>query len=182
MEKDSTNRCKFCLTNAYLFMFFRKFQLQNDNKSLLWTRDIPVIPLMSFVLISFQSMLSLLHSPALMRHNADNIRNVLLPKQYSTVHVTRARTKNTYWAFDDLVCKFNLQRSNLCKGLNACLWCCFTPSLLPVFSLGIFFLSAKEIVEKNINMKLNIFLFIDNGWSYQRRKTCCTKEVSQPRG
>lgn len=36
------------------------------------------ISLVSFVLISFQHVSSLLHSPALMRHNADNICSMFL--------------------------------------------------------------------------------------------------------
>ena len=36
------------------------------------------VSLVSFVLISFQNVSSLLHSPALMRHNAENVSFIFL--------------------------------------------------------------------------------------------------------
>lgn len=46
-------------------------------------RYIPdTISLVSFVLISFQHIWSLLHSPALMRHNADVIYSMPLPADH----------------------------------------------------------------------------------------------------
>lgn len=93
--KAATKQYKFCKACTYTSCGFeRDIQLISNRRLGKTATHLPTITHMryipgtispvSFVLISFQDVASLLHSPALMRHNADNIYSMSLPRGHAS--------------------------------------------------------------------------------------------------